>query len=82
MAEFTPLGYLPLEQMITKKRAKRIGIFDTKLLKKQLKQFKETDKIEIVAAEHKDGGYGLAIRPYGSEKDEWLTVCPQVEVDE
>lgn len=82
MNETLPLGYLPLEQMIGKKRAKRIGIFDTKLLKKQLKQFKDIDNVEIVAAEHQDGGYGLALRPYGSTKDEWLTVCPQVEVDE
>lgn len=67
MAEFTPLGYLPLEQMAATNRTKRIGIFDTKRLKKQLKQFKETDKVEIVAAEHQEGGYGLAIRPYGSE---------------
>jgi len=82
MSEFTPLGYLPLSQMVAAKRTKRIGIFDTKLLKKQLKRFKESDRVEIVAAEHKDGGYGLAIRPYGSTRDEWLTVCPQVEVSE
>jgi hypothetical protein len=76
-----PLGILQLEQMISINRAKILGIFDTKLLKKQLKQMKPADRVEIVSAEHQGGGYGLAVRPYGSTRDEWLTLAPLVEVD-
>lgn len=77
-----PLGVLQLEQMISINRAKILGIFDTKLLKKQLKQMKPAERIEIVAAEHTSGRYGLAVRPYGSTRDEWLTLAPMVEVDD
>jgi len=82
MNDFKPIGYLPLSQMTIARRTRRIGIFDIKLLKKQLKQFKDVEHVEIIAAEHKEGGYGLAVRPYGSNEDNWLTVCPLMEVEE
>lgn len=60
--------------MIAAKRTKRIGIFEIRLLKKQLKQLRDSDRIEIIASEHKDDGYGLAIRHYDSDTDKWLTL--------
>lgn len=79
------MGELNLDTMFEQKRAKRIGIFDQRLLMQMVSKMADFSQIELVRVEHQDGDFALAVREYREEEpipDTWLTLAPRVEVDD
>lgn len=69
------VGYINLDKMWENNRVRKIGAFNRELLTTMLESLQD-EEIEIVAAEHIAGGYGICVRPLWSEKDEWVACCP------
>ena len=79
------MGELNLNTMFEQHRAKRIGIFDQRLLMQMVSKMADYSQIELVRVEHQDGDFALAVREYREEEpipDTWLTLAPRVEVDD
>ena len=69
-----PIGKLSIGAV----RKKPIGVFSRTLLKDWVRGLKGEELLELVMVEHLDGGYGLAARKEGSDKDEWYALCPVI----
>lgn len=67
----TPIGKLSIGAV----RKRPVGVFSRCLIREWAKGLKG-DLLEVVMVEHLDGGYGLAARKEGSDKDEWYALCP------